>query len=160
MELRKLIRTTIENAPRRAQVTDIAAQVIGQLSDEDKAEALQMAMVELVRQEFGHTRKHEVPLERPSNSARSWKTAAIREAWKQRLEAWYTTTAGERARLADLTRDEVLHNVTVREDMARANLAEATELRRIADLMAKHKVARVGDLPENVLRPIFTEAAA
>jgi hypothetical protein len=161
VELRKMIRTAIDEAPSRYEIDDVTETVLGRIAKADRGEALRVALRELVRQVSGQTR-HLAPATEaaPPKTGRSWKVTAIREQWKRALEESYTVGDGQRARLAELTREELLLNVREREQMAAANLAAAARLQRLADLLAEHSVARVGDLPEDVLRDVLAPEAA
>jgi hypothetical protein len=93
-------------------------------------------------------------------SARSSKVAGIREYWRKALlELHSVNGVGDLKRLADLTRDDLLFNIKAREEVARRNAAKALEFRSLLDLVTRHDVERVGDLPEDVLAVTLVRSA-
>jgi hypothetical protein len=92
--------------------------------------------------------------------ARSSKVAGIREYWRKALAEWYSTDGkGGRAMLASLNREQLMFNINRREVQARHCMAQAVQLRGLFDVMVRHEVQHVGELPEAVLAQILTPAA-
>lgn len=90
---------------------------------------------------------------------RSAKVAAIREAWRARLNERYATGRGY-VRVADLSPDEVAGLASASWGLAASNAAKAQRWEKTHAACAEHSVARVGDLPEVVLRDLFTYEVA
>jgi hypothetical protein len=173
MDLRQIVRATIDAEPERTDVDRIADEVLRQLAGPDRDEALRLTMREYVRLTFTATRRTSTPpaatplletatpIARPVVARIGRKQAAIRDAWRAQLDQWYSTPQpGGRARLRDLTYDEVQHNAALREQMASANATEAVQLRRLAALLIEHGAPRVGALPELALQDVLDREAA
>lgn len=52
-----------------------------------------------------------------------------------------------------------MYNIRIREEMARRSAAKALQLRGLYDLVLRHDVQRVRDLPDGVLASILSDAA-
>lgn len=91
---------------------------------------------------------------------RSWKRDGVREHWRKALtEKFSIDRKGNVVPLAELNRVQVQFNIDTREEFARRASARALQLRGLLDLMVRHDVHRVGDLPESVLAAVLVRAA-
>lgn len=156
-----------------ANVEKVADEVMRLIPVEDRDEALRQALTTVVRHELCTTRRSTTlavgnaaghgettgPIphgHRPQRPGRSWKRDGIREYWRKALTEKYSIDRnGNTVALADLTREQVLFNIAAREKLAATTAARALQLRGVLELMERHDVARVGDLPESVLAAIL-----
>ena len=165
--LRDLIRQVCE-ASVDLNVQKIAVEVDQRIRPEDREAALQQSLptmvYEVAHKMRGNTRIQHSPAGgdelQQKRAARSPKVAAIREHWRRALlELHSVDRAGGMKRLADLTRDDLMFNVEAREEVARKNAEKALQFRFLLDLVTRHDVATVGDLPESVLATTLVRSA-
>jgi hypothetical protein len=154
------------------------AEVAQQIKPEDRDEALRQALGPVIDTFLTKYRRHTAirtdndqmaegtegaVRDLAPRSNRSAKVASIRQYgdyWRRALQEPYAVDVrGSRKRLADLSRDDLLFNIRTREDLARRAAAKALQLRGLLDLVTRHGVARVGDLPEAVLAETLVRAA-
>lgn len=170
--IRALIREVSASADD-LNTSKIAAEVDRRIAPEGRDEALRQALPYVVRACLQNARNRTAI--RPESGAsdenvrllnrppRSWKVAGLRahgEYWRKALAERYATEgANEGKRLADLTRDDLLYNIRIREDAARRSAAKALQLRGLLDLVTRYDVAHVGDLPESVLAQTLVSVA-
>lgn len=98
--------------------------------------------------------------QRPAAAHRpSWKVTGIREAWQRALQNRIKVGAGESdwKFLSDCTRSDLAHAAAIREELARRNTDNAAQYRKLAELVTKHGVDTVGQLPDAVLSQTLTE---
>ena len=138
---------------------EIAAKVAENVPGSRLREALALALVPYVREFLTRARQPVVvspQKARNVNSARSAKVQAIREGWRRVVSGQFHVGNGQWQVLADCSYEQVMFLVAERQEQARRNAAAAEMFERLADVMKRRKVARVGDLPESVLADILT----
>jgi hypothetical protein len=174
--LTDIIREVVDTASD-LNLDKLVAEVAQQIKPEDRDEALRQALGPAIDRFITKYRRHTairtdnnrtaegtegVVRELRARPNRSAKVDSIRqygEYWRKALEKPYAVAPGVRKRLADLTRDDLLFNIQTREEAARRTAAKALQLRGLLDLVTRHGVARVGDLPEAVLAETLVRAA-
>lgn len=90
----------------------------------------------------------------------SRKVAGIAAAWAQMLTRQIPTQQGGLRVLADATPTEIRFYASMLDEKARKAQEAAVAYRELADLMSKHKVGRVRDLPPALGAPVMQKAAA
>lgn len=169
--LRALVRDVCDEQSGELSNDKIAHEVLDRISPDDYVDALRQslrfAVMEIthgwrLRTTIRATDADEstvVPIgPRPSRKVQAIRAAG--DVWRKSLEERYAIGNGVTAPLGDLTRDQLLLNIKVREEQARSSAAKALQLRGLHDLCERHDVARVRDLPEQVLASILTRSAA
>lgn len=178
MNLRDIIRTTIDETAGAVDVHDIARTVAAKV--DDPRDALAQTLPYFVREVIISGRLKTTPAadhERadahaidvggggttseqaaPTRPTRSRKVAAIREAWRARLDERYATAEGYK-RVGDMTLTDLTGLARVNREMAAANAAKAAAWEKLAAALAEHGAATVGDLADDTLRSYFDEAA-
>jgi hypothetical protein len=149
-------------------VEKVAHEVATRIRPADIRTALDQALVVVVRHWLTGPRRStqicttaegeaEVLTPRPG---RSWKRDGVREHWRRALTEKYSIDRkGNAVPLAELNRAQVQFNIDSREEFARRASARASQLRGLLELMVRHDVNRVGDLPESVLSAVLVSAA-
>ena len=122
-------------------------------------EALSQALVPFVHDMI---RKPWRPAARGSKPPRaSAKVTGIREAWRRKLdEIRYTVADDSIRRLGDMSHADLIFVAEGLETLAAQQQARASSIRTIAAAMAERDAARVRDLPDDCLRPLFERPAA
>jgi hypothetical protein len=166
--VRRLIAETSLRGPR--ELGDKATEMVPAKHLRD---ALRQAMPHLVRYELQHDRRYTPPAAATSrqartgeasermpgrnvNSARSSKAAAIREGWRKVITGQFHVGGKKWEVLADCSYEQVVFMAGERREKAAKNSWWAGRFTETAQEMRKHGVNRVGDLPEDVLRRLFT----
>jgi hypothetical protein len=85
-----------------------------------------------------------------ANSGKSSKVAAIRAAYRRLLEAPYDTATGQKY-LGDCTAEDLIFIADGLEEQARQNMAKASGFRGLSVVLGERGVARLRDLPDDVL---------
>lgn len=128
----------------------ISGLVFAAISRKDQAVALEQSLRHFVRQVITEQRAH-TPAPPTPAKARSWKVQAIRANW-ERMLAQRVYSAGGWKLLRDCTRDDLLFAAAERRENAARSIAVAERYDALADLLASHGVAAVGDLPADAHR--------
>lgn len=170
--LRAVIRDVCDNAVD-LNLHKLVAETEARIRPEDRHAALLQALPLVVDDVIGKIRTHtristdageragdaQDELQR-KRSARSSKVSGIREHWRRALlEMHSVNRSGDLKRLGDLNRDDLLFNIHAREEVARRNTAKALQFRGLLDLVTRHDVERVADLPEPVLAATLVRSA-
>lgn len=156
--LRALVRETLATTPA-SDPREIASAVFVQIPTNQRAAALVDCLVSVVREVIGSQRPHNQPEPSPGAKPGSWKVKGIREEWARYLDTRWHVGEAQWKRLADCTRDDLLFAAHERRVNAERNIAAATELEGLADLLAEHKVHHVAELPEDVISKAMGQAA-
>lgn len=166
-DLRALVRDVLDQADD-LDLDKLVNEVDQRIAVGDRDTALRQALSEIVRDVVRGSRNHLSIVTstgareraRPVADRPSRKVAGIRDYWRKALMAEYSVgTPGTLKRLADLTRADLMFNIESREKIARASAAKALELRALLDLVVRHDVVTVGELPESVLAATLVWAA-
>lgn len=155
----------------------VAAELLGVIEPRDREAALAQALPAYVRHQVLQLRKNTAIRAEDARTAevvtasagrgklrplptRSAKRERIAQWWRRALEEKYATaTPGIVKSLGDMGRDDLLFAIQSRERYAQRTAAKALELRGLLDLLERHEVARVRDLPEAVLSAVLVQAA-
>ncbi|MGD9749691.1 MAG: hypothetical protein AB7W59_01730 [Acidimicrobiia bacterium] len=158
-------------------VEKVATEVQHRVPAADRDDALAQALTYMVRHVVARGRVsteiraenatayetvQHAPAESPAapKVGRSWKRDGIREYWRRALTERYSIDRnGNLLPLGKLSREQVQFNIVAREEQARRSSAKALQLRGLLDLMVRHDVDQVADLPEQVLASILVRAA-
>lgn len=92
-------------------------------------------------------------------SNRSRKVQGIRSMWAAQLRERICVGPKSYKFFGDCDADDLNSAASVREDHARQNAANAARLREIADLLTKHGVDTVRELPDSILGAALSDAA-
>lgn len=170
-DLRALIREVADTSAATDPAT-LAKEVGWRIGRNYQGEALEQALPTVVQHVISRSRGNlSVPgghviadthvMRAAGAPNRSRKVAGIREAWRRMLR--YRVNIGPDASdwkfLADCTAVDLDYAARLREDHARRNAERAAQLRHLAELLAEHGVATVGELPEPVLGDTLGGAA-
>lgn len=165
-DLRATVRAILDETDLTSpeEVTD---KVIGTIPKEAVQSVLWMLLRDWVHVEFSRQRMKSVannfngtrPGPAPSSSG-SAKVRAIRDAAPKWLRDRIWMGGVSYGLMADLTYDNLQFLQADREQSAARHLASADAFARLAVLVKKYKVARVGDLPLKVLAAFEWRAAA
>lgn len=151
----------------------IVAELLREIEPGDRESALEQALPAYVAlQETKYRRDTEICASAASAAEdvkvgklhplpqRSAKRERIAGWWRRALEEKYTTaTPGVLKSLGDMDRNDLLFAIQTREEAAARTRARALALRGLLDLMERHEVSRVRELPESVLSAVLVKAA-
>jgi hypothetical protein len=172
--LRKLVRDVLANS-LLADPRDLAAEAFLRIPAAEHAAALRQCLTDVVREEIRLSRNHTPPTVtagRPGPRgntarqqpavARSSKVAGIRAMWQEKLrERIHTGPASTDWRLlGDCTFDELMFAAGERRTIALRNESKAAEYAELAEAVRAAGVARVRDLPAEVLKNRLESEAA
>jgi hypothetical protein len=157
--------------PGEVERSKIVAELLNRIKPADRDEALAQALPAFVSlQETKFRRRTSIEPDNVQTAervgdvrrlpVRSAKRERIAEWWRHALEEKYATaTPGVLKSFGDMDRDDLIFAIRSREETARRTAAKATALRGVLDLLERHEVARVRDLPEAVLAAVLVKAA-
>ncbi len=134
----------------------LAKEAERRITAKDTAAALSEALVQYAR---GFAVGQHPPLSTrkagagQKNSARSWKVQATRQMWPQ-LKAHIFTKDGQKA-LGKCTAADLIFHAELLEKQSRQLTRKASRERELAAALKAHKVARVENLPGEVLAGFF-----
>jgi hypothetical protein len=96
------------------------------------------------------------------DSSRSWKTAASRGRWERFLEEPFHIAPGTTRWIAfgDCTVDDLVQGSQSRRVAAQNLISSASAIEEWTELLVRHGVRRVRELPQSVLRERLERAAA
>lgn len=154
-DIRKAVRAVMDETDLTAP-EEVAAKVVESIPANRLRSVLTFVLRDYVRLEFGRARMNG---NAPAPASRSSKVTAIRDAAPVWLRERVSTADGW-TMLGDCTYENLLYLVADRLQNAARSTAAAEKYQRLADLVAKHKVARVSDLPRKVLSADEWQAAA
>lgn len=166
-DLRALVRDVLDQADD-LDLDKLVNEVDRRIEVGDRDAALRQSLPAVVRDVVRNGRSHlsivadtgAQERTRPAADRPSRKVAGIRDYWRRALTAEFSVdNAGGIKRLAELTRADLVFNIESREKIARTNAAKAMELRGLLDLVTRHDVETVGELPESVLASTLVRAA-
>lgn len=153
-DIRKAVRAVMDETDLTAP-EEVAAKVVESIPANRLRSVLTVVLRDYVRMEFGRARMNGAA----PKPARSANVQAIRDA----APGWLrdrVKIADEWTMLGDCTYENLLYLVADRLQNAARSTAAAEKYQRLADLVAKHKVSRVSDLPRKVLSADEWQAAA
>lgn len=142
-----------------ADPRELAAKVAEGVPSKHLRDALAEALATYVRVQFTRDREP-VPVPVPNRSAKVAALQAHAERWRRVLLDRVHVGNGCWSLLTDCSYDHLMFMVAERRANAAANLAAADRYAALADLVQHHRVARVGDLPDTVLRGALAESEA
>ena len=156
----QLLRTLIRDVLDTTSLTDpreVAAKVIAALDPADYVHALEEALPEYVRTEMNRAGLlspkvdvSDVPM--PQLPARSPRGDRLREYARRRLEVPIFVGDGQRKRLGDCTRDELLRHVAMLYDQVEKTSSKARWYERVAAAIPDGGVVR--DIRPEVFRAL------
>lgn len=142
---------------------ELTKLVLHELPPEREREALEQAVRHVVSSVVSSGPSGDQPylraVPKPASerdSARSWRTSASRRRWQTYLEDPLDIVpgrAGYRVAFGDCTVDDLVKAAAKRRDVAAGLTTTAGVLDGWCELLVKHGVRRVRELPEHVLRP-------
>lgn len=164
MDLRKLIRDVLA-VSALPDPRDVAAEVLARIEPTDTLDALEQAVVSVVRNEVSLSRmRHGAPDDQTSSAhtgqrapVKSTKVAAIREHWHRMLAQRYPAAPGTWKFLGEFTAVELRYAAGIRRDAGDANYAVADRLETLAKALDDAAAPAVSALPPEVLRSAFGE---
>lgn len=165
--LRALVRDVCDSSTI-ADPALLAKEVSRRIKRSERDAALEQSLrifvqhfVSMIRNSPGRHSDHETHAPLAAGGPTSRKVAGIRDAWRRMLRDRIAVgaDAGEWKFLSDCTATDLAYAAVIREDHARRNAASATRLRDLAELLDKHNVTTVGELPDDVLGPALEAAA-
>lgn len=171
--LRHLIRDVLTSS-LLADPRDLAAEVFQRIPAEEHAAVLRQCLNDVVREEIRLSRNHTPPAvmaERPGPrgnigrqrpASRSAKVAGIRAMWQEKLRERIHTGPGSTdwRLLGDCSFEELMFAAGERRTIALRNEAKAAEYAELAEAVRAAGVARVRDLPAEVLKNRLESEAA
>lgn len=151
-DLRGTVRAILDETDLAAP-EEIAEKVIGAIPKDAIPSVLRMLLREWVHVELSRARMKAPESTAPSSAKpnRSAKVQAIRDAAPGWLRDRVWIGGGAYALVGDCTYENLQFLQADREQSAARHLASADAFARLAGLVRKHKVPRVGDLPKRVL---------
>jgi hypothetical protein len=162
VHVRTLVRTVLDES-HELDPGKLTLEISQLIPDVDLRDAVEQMLPQIVRQEISFSRMqdrrhvpddtHETPA--PARGTNSW-AARIREDWRRQLDQRYVGASGWKF-LRDFTADDCDFAAELRERESAAILDRAARLRRLAQAVRENQVAMIGDLPEEVLRPLLSE---
>jgi hypothetical protein len=137
---------------------EVAKLVLDAIPDESRDDALAQAMTAYVRHRLSRDRPaagFTAPLRTVAavNSARSSRVRGIRLAY---LNAGYSTGPGQRKRLGDCTARDLRYIADGLTEQAERLQLKAEDMNVLASQLEEKRVATVRELPDDVLRLIFS----
>lgn len=158
-DLRATVRAVLDDTDLTSpdEVTD---KVIGSIPAEAVEDVLWMLLRDWIHIEFSRLRRKAPEPIQSGRSNGSAKVRAIRDAAPGWLRDRVWIGDGAYALVSDCTYENLQFLRADREQSAARHLASADAFGRLADLVKKHKVGRVGDLPKRVLAVFEWRAAA
>lgn len=158
--LRALVREVCDES-HQADPAMLAKEVDRRIRKADRDAALEQALAAFMWQ-FVSRDRSSVATSRPGAvSGRSSKVAGIRGlARAQRDRVSVGPDPSDWKFLADCTADDLDYAAALREEYAQRVMARADQYRRLAELLAEHGVATVGELPQPVLGDELGDDAA
>lgn len=164
------LRTLVREVSRTSTLANpgaLADEVMRRIPEGESREALRQALRVFVRQVISEERPKGSPghpgginpVPSRASSSRSSKVGAIRDGWQRHLRARYHVGASEWARLGDCTRDNLFFIADDLDRKADQNKAKARGIRSLAAALTDHDVAKVSDLPAQLLMASLGEAA-
>jgi len=146
---------------KATQLTDpaqIAEEVLAQINEVDHKVALQQALRTMVRIEITRRRDLSLPTINPKITGKA-RSAAVRAAWVQRIDALERNAAGEWAHLGDFTRADLLAAAEFRRALAAQDLAKAEQYEQLAALMGRSNAKTLRSVSVRDLSAILVAAA-
>jgi hypothetical protein len=166
--LRALIRDVCDNSTI-ADPQMLAKEVNRRIKRGERDAALEQALPVLVQHTISLSRSRTSPGHSGTDTQTSGaggfnpsrKVARIRETWKRMLRDRINIgpELGDWKFLADCTAIDLSYAAAIREDHAKRNVTRAAQYRNLAELLTKHGVRTVAELPETVLAPTLGDAA-
>jgi hypothetical protein len=138
----------------------LADKLLPRIEEGNRQAALDEALVAYCRQfTVGlHATLRKAPARARQDSARSWKVAGVRKSWPE-LRAHIFTKDGQKA-LGKCTFEDLIFHADLLERQARQLQSKSARVRDLAALLRAHQVARVENLPAEVLAEYFESEAA
>ncbi len=165
--LRSLIKEVCDSS-MIADPQTLAKEVHRRIKASERDAALRQALPVLVQHAVSQARSSLPPIQslygtqvQVAGGYSSHKVARIAKAWKQMLRERTNVgpNPGDWKFLADCTAADCVYAAQIREEHVRRNAARAEQYRWLADLITKHGVKTVDELPETVLQSTLGGAA-
>lgn len=141
--------------------SEVAQAIFDQIDESDHDAALLQALRTIARIEMASQREIVAlpDLQGTPKAGRS-RAAAVREWWSGLLAEPERNAAGKWVALGDFTAADLLAAADLRLKLARENEVKALQYKAFADLMAKHDVKRLRDVPRRELATAAGQVAA